>query len=425
VSVSLQALLFTPAQANTAPTLNPIANMTVSEGMTADQTLTGSDPEGDPLTFTKASGPGFMMVTPTAPSPSGTVHLQPQYTDAGLYPASASVSDGTLSDTKSFQITVNNVNQGPIMGAVADVTVNEGATADKVITATDPDGNAMTFSKVAGPTFVTVVTTSAGTGTGTGNAHLAPGFQEASCTTQLVAYTVTVRATDNGNPNMTSDTSFMVTVRNVDRAPTANIGVPSTTVCLGQAVNFNGSASSDPDGDPLTFSWNFGDGSPPGTGPTISHTYANPGTYTVTLTVTDNCTRANTASASVTVSACQATISRCPSSPAVNLNSSNDGCVYIEPVAACFNASDISGPTVVMKYLSSSITASSVGPPGDDCTLNNGVQDSKACFSKADLNILFASLTAGTTTSVTVDVEGSTTAGCHFTGSITFDVKKP
>src|SRR5258705_359710 len=342
VSVSLQALLFTPAQANTAPTLNPIANMTVSEGMTADQTLTGSDPEGDPLTFTKASGPGFMMVTPTAPSPSGTVHLQPLYTDAGLYPASASVSDGTLSDTKSFQITVNNVNQGPIMGAVA---------------------------------------------------------------------------------NMTSDTSFMVTVRNVDRAPTANIGVPSTTVCLGQAVNFNGSASSDPDGDPLTFSWNFGDGSPPGTGPTISHTYANPGTYTVTLTVTDNCTRANTASASVTVSACQATISRCPSSPAVNLNSSNDGCVYIEPVAACFNASDISGSTVVMKYLSSSITASSVGPLGDDCTLNNGVQDSKACFSKADLNILFASLTAGTTTSVTVDVEGSTTAGCHFTGSITFDVK--
>src|SRR5437762_3073166 len=59
------------------------------------------------------------------------------------------------------------------------MTVNEGATADQTLTATDPDGNALTFSKVAGPAYMTVTTTTPGTGTGTGNIHLAPGFSDA------------------------------------------------------------------------------------------------------------------------------------------------------------------------------------------------------------------------------------------------------
>ncbi len=51
-------------------------------------------------------------------------------------------------------------------------------------------------------------------------------------------------------------------------------------------VSFDGRASEDPDGDALTHSWNFGDGST-GSGETPSHTYDNVGNYTVTLTVTD------------------------------------------------------------------------------------------------------------------------------------------
>jgi PKD repeat protein len=49
---------------------------------------------------------------------------------------------------------------------------------------------------------------------------------------------------------------------------------------------FDGTGSSDPDGDPLTYEWDFGDSST-GTGGTPSHTYADAGIYDVCLTVND------------------------------------------------------------------------------------------------------------------------------------------
>lgn len=55
-----------------------------------------------------------------------------------------------------------------------------------------------------------------------------------------------------------------------------------------QAIAFDGSASSDPNGDGLTFAWDFGDGNSAGNDPTPSHAYALINTYLVTLTVTDN-----------------------------------------------------------------------------------------------------------------------------------------
>src|SRR5262249_27222004 len=53
-------------------------------------------------------------------------------------------------------------------------------------------------------------------------------------------------------------------------------------------TSFDASASSDVDGNITSYQWNFGDSSVTGTGQTTTHTYANGGTFSVTLTVTDN-----------------------------------------------------------------------------------------------------------------------------------------
>ena len=68
-------------------------------------------------------------------------------------------------------------------------------------------------------------------------------------------------------------------------APTANAGGPYTGT-EGTAVSFNGSASTDPQGQTLSYAWSFGDGGS-GTGVKPSHTYNIAGTFTVSLTVTD------------------------------------------------------------------------------------------------------------------------------------------
>src|SRR5207253_2651081 len=70
-----------------------------------------------------------------------------------------------------------------------------------------------------------------------------------------------------------------------NRPPTANAGGPYRGVA-GTPIALNGTTSQDPDADPLTYAWDFGDGAS-GTGATPSHTYAAASTYTVRLTVSD------------------------------------------------------------------------------------------------------------------------------------------
>jgi PKD repeat protein len=53
-----------------------------------------------------------------------------------------------------------------------------------------------------------------------------------------------------------------------------------------EPIAFNSTGSTDPAGDPLTFRWDFGDGST-ATGPAPTHAYAADGVYTATLTVSD------------------------------------------------------------------------------------------------------------------------------------------
>ncbi|WP_266368886.1 PQQ-dependent sugar dehydrogenase [Tellurirhabdus rosea] len=77
----------------------------------------------------------------------------------------------------------------------------------------------------------------------------------------------------------------------VNQPPVARITADRTSGNSPLTVAFSGSQSTDPDGQPLTYTWNFGDGTT-GTGLAPTHTFTTtatgPNSYTVTLTVADN-----------------------------------------------------------------------------------------------------------------------------------------
>ncbi|MFT4946193.1 MAG: PKD repeat protein [Natronomonas sp.] len=80
-----------------------------------------------------------------------------------------------------------------------------------------------------------------------------------------------------------------VTVTNASGAgtPTAEFSVDPTEPTPGETVTFDGTASTTPDGTVESYEWNFGDGATE-SGPVPTHAYSEPGTYVVTLTVTDS-----------------------------------------------------------------------------------------------------------------------------------------
>ena len=84
--------------------------------------------------------------------------------------------------------------------------------------------------------------------------------------------------------------------------PVASFTAAPNPATIGATVTFNGSGSSDADGDSLTsYAWNFGDGNTSsGASTTTIHTYASAGTYTASLQVTDSLSAVSTA-ASITV----------------------------------------------------------------------------------------------------------------------------
>ena len=100
-------------------------------------------------------------------------------------------------------------------------------------------------------------------------------------------YTATLAVADGVNLPVAA--TVEVTITNTNAPPTASAGGPYTGTA-NQSVQFDASGSSDPDGDTLSYTWDFGDGSAvagPSGNATASHTYQTAGMYVATVTVSD------------------------------------------------------------------------------------------------------------------------------------------
>ncbi|HEC63045.1 MAG TPA: PKD domain-containing protein, partial [Candidatus Acetothermia bacterium] len=132
----------------------------------------------------------------------------------------------------------------------------------------DPDGSIVSYSWDFGD------------GTTTSGVRVNKSYSSAG------TYTVTLVVRDDRGAT-DSETKQVTVGPPPNQPPTARFSYTPTNPDPGDVVSFDASASSDPDGSIVSYSWDFGDGTT-GSGVTVNHAFPADGTYTVTLTVQDD-----------------------------------------------------------------------------------------------------------------------------------------
>ena len=222
------------------------------------------------------SGANF-SASPTSFSlaPGASALLHTAYMPLGSGAQSDNVTFNSDASNGAFVILLHGIaNTAPVFDPLAsDYPVPAFVPFTLVTNAVDPEGDAVSYSISSVPALPVGATFDGTTGT----LSWTPNAADAG------DYAATVNASDG---LASSNANFNLHVTATNRPPVANPGGPYTGT-TGNAVLFNGSGSSDPDGNNLTYAWDFGD-SHTGTGATPSHAYLSPGTYIVTLVVTDD-----------------------------------------------------------------------------------------------------------------------------------------
>ena len=228
--------------ANRPPTIVATTPLEANEGATVTLQTTANDPDGNSLsyTWTQLSGPA---VTLHLLDPANPTFFAPQISCAGATLVFKVVASDGFAGYAETQITVHiqNVNNPPVADAGANQTVPENAHVSlDASSSSDADGETLAYSwiQVAGPP-VTLSDT----------AIAKPTFTAPSAS-ELLVFQVTI--TDACGATATD--LVEIKISNTDHSPIANAG-GSQTVSEGAAVTLNGSQSSDPDGDALTYSW--------------------------------------------------------------------------------------------------------------------------------------------------------------------------
>jgi PKD repeat protein len=117
--------------------------------------------------------------------------------------------------------------------------------------------------------------------------------------TEADVYTATATVTDgHGGEDKASVTITVI----ANQPPTASFTVVPSRGFAGREFTFDATGSSDPDGEIVSYRWNFGD-EHTATGPekVVTHTYVEEGIYQVKLTVTDNSNKSDTMTRQVIV----------------------------------------------------------------------------------------------------------------------------
>ncbi len=408
------------------PTVSAPAMASGAEAALLEFDVTAIDPDGESIDSLLASShlPGATFTASPAMT-SGRFSWTPDYDQAGSYSVTLSAKSACRAEgvsgpvarecevgTAIVALQVANTDRPPAIQVPASLAVNEGEAVAFVVTALDPDGEpvaSLTSSELPfGATFVASPDGSNGAFAWT------PSFIQSG------DYAVTFFAANALASSVTTE----ITVRPTNRAPTAEPGGPYAGVA-GVPVALDGSRSTDPDGDPLSYQWDLGDGTV-GFGPTLTKHYPS-GTFLIRLTVSDAQSPPLSATATTTASIVALFAARVfTDSPnrTIRLGSGKPlWCVRVEGIGGNFDVRDLDPPATTLAYEGSKIASLSgkSGAIGDQD--KNGAAEVEVCFAKGDLRTLFSTLPPGRSM-VALEVEGTLTVanGALALGTTNVDV---
>lgn len=146
---NIATISITVRPVNDAPRLAPIDDVVMDEGESQSVLVSAADPEGDSITLSAQRLPPFSTFTDNG-NGRGTLTMAPDFDDAGIYPrVTMRASDGRLSSTREFTITVKDVT------LVARFTVpgesHSVATWDNNLGSSQEGTSVIAFSSQSGP----------------------------------------------------------------------------------------------------------------------------------------------------------------------------------------------------------------------------------------------------------------------------------
>jgi len=283
----------TVSTTNNPPVFTSVPPKTVNENVLLTFTVSATDPEGLPVTYSTGTLPNGATFNPTTRTFSWT----PTYDQQGSYSVQFNANDGNSSSTMIVEITVVNVNRNPTLNLnpASPYNINENQAFTIQLTGSDPDQNSvLNYTSTTLPTGATL----------TKNSNTSATFSWTPNAQQSGSYTISFTVTDENNG--TDSKTAQITVNDVSSPPTLTLNpLPPYTTNEGQILDIQ-LIGTDPDnGSVLKYSMQNAP-----TGATLGEVtglfswtpqYNQAGSYVITFKVTDETQLSDSKSAQVTV----------------------------------------------------------------------------------------------------------------------------